>query len=1160
MTADDARPNFYTILGLDPDAPWNDASFSRTLTDKRNEWSRQATTGIKTSPATVTAKRNLGLIRGIEAQMRDPASRESQRQKARELAASQQAAERDKLAADLDLMLAKGYLWDVEVERLRRDHLGVLTANPDLARKVDKARHESRAQPGDPVRLPAVTERNIRSNLRIVGQADLYAVLRDVAPDVSERTARPQLLAAAEALYQKAQRNPNKQRPEVGAAQQLAGLAQQVFGSDDQRERHDTSMRLFPLDDLLARYEQALGAARAIDSRQAERFLREAVSAGIGLDEARQALAAHFRGKNWPVDLPSSAAEERLRAEVRCPHCGHLNDPGNAYCADCSRPLRESCPACDAVLPLAARACPRCGFPVIERAYAGYLADEAEASLERGDLVAAADLIGRWESAWPVPAGRPEPLADRARRARERLAALLADLGDKAGQATALMDERRYHDALRQLRGLPFRPPGVAALIERCEAAIGEASRLCREARAPGVPDERRALLYSEALHACADHAAARDGLALIPPPPPRRLRAEPDLARKVVRLTWEAVPGLSYSSVIFRSPRPLADSAPDGQYRRAVVRGRGEWEDNAPPAGVPLWYAVFTERDGATALSAHGAVTSPAVVLTADPELTLLPGDGQVRISWRLPENAGGIELTRAEVGPGGAVVPGTAIPLPLPAPGTRFLADADVRNGVTYRYVARATFGSGGHAGQGGQGAGQRSPGTTRDVTPAARPQPPGAVAVRGYAPPPGVAVYLHRVELRWPQGPDGIVKVIRTVPEGVALPGGDDFPEAALHSSQLVIEPDQGGDYWFTGLSLCTYTPVLFLNGRCYPGEPRHYALGPEVAGLLAEAGAAAADASGAAGALVAVTWTWPDAADAAVVAWDSPAGPFDPVAAPGHVRVARSPGQRAGRLDVPADDPHRLVLRVAAVRRAGGLDYVTSGLSVSATASVRPPAPAAAAAGDSGDKAGPGGEQAPRPRRGLLRPRGRGEPRRLGLLLEQVDVQLDGRHRAAAPELPRHRDAKQRALGVHPPQDGPHLAVELPPLAGVDVPAPEEHDQSRLAPAELGVAADRLPDRGGRDAAGVDRQLDVHVAELEGGHRDPGRTRLGGRGGRRRRVRLRLGRRKRDAYGGRQQEHRRDRQQQVGEQPAGDAELRVPGLPAPPAPAPVARRHR
>src|SRR5215470_13207969 len=110
----DDRPNFFVLLGLDPNAPWDDAVFQRELARAQNEWSRLASTGMRNRPKTVQAQRNLNLIPSIVDVMSDASGRDQERERARGLKATELAA-RGKVAADrLALLLARGYLFDEE--------------------------------------------------------------------------------------------------------------------------------------------------------------------------------------------------------------------------------------------------------------------------------------------------------------------------------------------------------------------------------------------------------------------------------------------------------------------------------------------------------------------------------------------------------------------------------------------------------------------------------------------------------------------------------------------------------------------------------------------------------------------------------------------------------------------------------------------------------------------------------------------------------------------------------------------------------------------------------------------------------------------------------------------------------------------------------------
>jgi hypothetical protein len=489
MTTDGEHPNYFIILGLDPAAPWDEEAIGKAISDKRGQWSKQ-TQGFKGTESYNAAKRGLGLISDIERVMRNPYEWKLHRQEALRQREDEAQAMRAEFAAQVDVILRKGFLWEYEYEKLRGDPT-FLDADPRLEDTEKRPAGGQHAEK-DSGRLDRSTESNLKANLRTVGKPDLYAVLRETVAGVSEVTPREELLAAAEKLYSTARNRADKNRPEIGARQQLAGMAQRVFCTDEMKERHDASTRLFPLDAMLTRYEQALDAAGAVDASQSEMFLREAAQKGIDVSCASDVFIAHFRGKNWRVDMPSSAAQHRLSAEA--------------------------------------------GQSVLE----------------------------------PV-------------------------MAEKVREATDLMDNRRYNGALRELRSLRSRPPAVALLISECEKAVGESGRLYQEARAHGLDDEYRAQLYMQALKACADNSDAVDALARIPPPPPRGLRAEADPVDQEVRLAWEPVAGLSYSSVIYRADGPVPPAALSEWDRLAMLRSRGEWKDTKPLVGRPMWYAVYT-------------------------------------------------------------------------------------------------------------------------------------------------------------------------------------------------------------------------------------------------------------------------------------------------------------------------------------------------------------------------------------------------------------------------------------------------------------------------------------------------------------------------------------------------------------------------------------
>ena len=909
MSGEVARPNFFLILGLDPEVPWDDAVFASALSNARALWSRQRS-GIKQHQTTVDARRNLGSVGEIKRVMMDPGAREAERRAALAERRDDARRQRARLTERVNLMLAKGFLYDAEYEDLQGD---LATADEALRQRVEAAqRRPLESAREDDERLDQATERNLKNNLGILGATDLYAVLREVEPGISGDSPRADLSEAADKLYRKARNTADKNRPEVGAMQELAGIARKIFGSDELMRKHTLSMLLLPLTEILERYEQALARVRAIDSRQFELFLEEAAGKGIDIARAKNAFTRYFRERNWSVEPPTASAERSLKAMVACPWCAMLNAPDLKHCANCGNPLKDECPGCGTRISASAGACPQCGFPVGQRPYAEYLAEETEACLTRGDAVGAADFLRQAAQAWPTGPKSQDPVAVRLKRAEEALEVVREQQRQAIEQINLLMESRSYRAARRQLRSLPYSSHATREMLARCEDAVRASDQRLREARRPGLPDERRAVLYLEALDHCADNGEALRELSLLPPVPPRRLRVEEDTERRVVRLTWDPAPDAGCSSVVVRADGPEPPRSPLGQHRHVVV-GRGLWEDDSPLIGRPMSYAVFTERNTGGTVSEHAAVTSEPVLLTAEPQVTARPGNREVELVWTLPENAATVEIQREEL-PGGRLVL-----LSAPEDGSTRRMDRNVRNEVRYRYTVRAVFT---YQVPGRPPVERRSRAAEREVIPMAPPALPGPVFARGGPPPPYMDFYLHRVELSWPQVEQGEVKILRSVPGDQRPTLGQEF--AAEELSRYVLVLREPIDIWMRESErTCYYTPVLAYNGRCYVGEARRYAIGPEVSDLRANH----------VGTSVAVTWDWPDGVGEALVAWDADTEPSDPVAAPLHTRVGRLGTEVAGRYDIAVGPFGTLFVQVAAVVRVHGTEFFTSGARTS-----------------------------------------------------------------------------------------------------------------------------------------------------------------------------------------------------------------------------------
>jgi len=862
----------------------------------------------------MTARWCLSNLREIERVMRDPALRSREQAAARQVRADGRRRRHDGLVERLDLVLAKGFLFDVELRALEAemDEVGVDSALRGRLTGVEvRSVEQARA---NPERLHPATELSIKASLATLQEPSLYAALARVDKTITEASPRDKLLAAAASLYRKAQNTAVKTKPEVGAMQQLAGHATRIFGDDDLTRRYNNSMLLAPLDELAERYEKNLAPVRALDASQVERFLQAAAEKGIDPVLAREFLVSYFGERNWRVELPGTASERALKRLLPCPRCERLNEPDAPFCRSCGRVMREQCPRCGLEVPIAAKVCPACSFPAGQRDWAEYLVEEAESAAGREDVGAAVENVVRAEQAWPAGADSTDDLAVRIRSARMSITRLQAARGQEAKNIAELMQDDQYRTALFRLRGLSVPLPSAGELIAECERKIAQAHELVRSAERPGTSGERKADLFLRALRICKDYEPARQGLESIPPEPPHDLRITVDEDRMVVRLDWEQDSPAGCAWVAVRAEGVKAPSSAADLRGQRVSRGISSpnWIDPDPVIGAPVRYAVYTQR-GAV-LSVRAAIAADVVFITMPAELTAKPADRAIELTWTIPPSAQGIELQRAEAG-------SSAPPVYLSAEtGQRHLVDRKLKNGTRYRYTIRARFAD---PTADRPGAVRYAPAAVAEATPSRPPEPLRAPHAQGGPPRSGMSFYDHEVVLRWEAPERGVIKILRAKPH-VMLRPGDDLSDAQLASHDHVHIGQPPWAHTLRGFGpYVQYFPVLAVDDRCHVGHPRRYLASPEVSDLTADYVSTS----------VRLRWIWPQLAEEALVAWDENAELPDPLAGPMQARVPRTGGEATGSFDIPVDAVAKLFVLVAVVARANGHEFISSGAPIS-----------------------------------------------------------------------------------------------------------------------------------------------------------------------------------------------------------------------------------
>ncbi|MEO6087689.1 MAG: zinc ribbon domain-containing protein [Umezawaea sp.] len=910
------RPNFFALLGLDPNAPWDQALYVRELAKHRNEWSIAAQNGFPQKKAQ-DAKYRLTLY----AEIKEVMSSADRRRQERELATRHELTaledRRREVDGRLSLMLAKGYLLAEEASGLRAEYPDVLAVDQALAGQFEGAEKRSAGTGTASARLPPEDESRLSRQLAEVGEINLYELLKGVDESITNTSSLPHLRKAAQELWERTHQTKDKSDPTLPTRGRLGVVAKSLFVSEEKRGQHDMSMKAATLQAIINRFETTLRIAESVSAEQFEMYLGEAQLGGVDdIVLAKRFFVAHFSKLGWAIELPAAESERQLRSRVQCPRCADLNDETSAACKTCGLLLREPCPSCGAVDPAYGLGCRRCGFPIGQRYLVEELIAQARSALEERDLEQARLHIDRAARIWAVPSDRTDPLAQEIREFKGAVDSTLLSIGEALARIEKLVEGHNYVAAVREIRTAPAGFPRRDVLLERAKTEIDKATELYLRARQPQTPNSRRAELYAAALDICADLSAARNELDQIPPDPPGRPRATVADPAAGVRLTWSASPHLDTAYVVIRvtgdrvPERPDEASSPARLGRTTETGFRDAAAADLP--GVPLRYAVFTERSGTFSAP---VVTKP-VVITSEATVETATDDGEVTLTWHVPDTAVRVEVSRAEIG----TEHDAPVLLAITVPGR--LTDTDVRNGGRYRYTVRVAY-------AGPEGGLVWSSGRSREAIPAGRPAPVGPLTVVRVST--ELSLAEHTTQLRWPSPGQGVVKVVRVRGAGT-LREGDRVTETDLyHAGRVLHGPSPVNDAWIDkGLVLCSYLPVVIVNGTGYVGRPRHYARIAEPTSIHVEYVGTGAR----------VGWTWPEGGTSVLVGCDlSDQAPVDPTVAVHQVLVGRHPGDRVGGCEIPADASTHVSVVLASAIDHEGLPFIGSGVPAQA---VRPTA--------------------------------------------------------------------------------------------------------------------------------------------------------------------------------------------------------------------------
>lgn len=682
------RPNFFDLLGLDPDKPWNQSEFERLIEDKRRQWSNVTSHQIG-QPAR-DAQRNLGLIGEMRRVMSDPKERNKEAEDRRAANDKQRQDRLDEFKKILAIAERKGYVQVKEIrEWATKTFKGILTEQ-QIKEYVTTKVVPDFLPPLSRPHLEPVRAKEIREELQLLHYDSLYTLLsKELNRKLSETSGREVLKQAADELNRLNQQKMNKDAY-VTAKIKLSGHAGVIFSKDSERQRYDETLRQEQMEELLQVYITACSPAQAIEAGQTKDFLRDARQKGWNTDEALDQLFQLASKNQWRITVPEGVVKQS-QEERRCGNCKQMNPKTGKFCTFCKEPLEISCPNCSSVVALDQIACGNCGFGtgdffMVKEMLKAVVGTDGRL-LPKVDLREARSTLKRAEELWSPK--QPDALA-------HQIAGLLKEAQQRAeGQERAiqeleqLLGKRFFFTAAPLLQKLPRWLPKWSTYEQAIQRATSEADRLVALANQAGTKPAEREGYFWKALQVCADCARAKDGLKQVALRPPSDLKIETRGTLALLRWTPSHSPGAEY--VVVRKTHDRPGGIQDGE--KLAETANAFYQDASPPIGLPVFYAVFAKRFGE--FSSGAAQASSAVFLKTEVAgLKHQVSADSVELTWTPPPNVKEIRVVRKEGAAPASLQDRTANVLPSPSPQANSLIDRDVQEGKHYFYVVYCYF----------------------------------------------------------------------------------------------------------------------------------------------------------------------------------------------------------------------------------------------------------------------------------------------------------------------------------------------------------------------------------------------------------------------------------------------------------------------------------
>lgn len=890
MLTDNTKPNFFILLDLNPDDPWDQAKFEQALRAKKNEWSRQSG---RPDIKGLTAKKNLELIKGVQDVLGDPIEREKQVQAARQLRTSNSKERIETFERELARAEAKGYLEKAELEKLIAEFKDVLTEQ-EIKSRIKVEVRTADPQTKEVHRLDPSTLNEINMKLQSVNISDLYELL-----GMHHKAPAQELCNAAQQLYNNMV-NRQPKTTEVTAKSALAGHAKVIFKSEEMRKEYNESLRQRTLDALLKGWEASINRTddKVMSAKQVSMFLEDASKAGWNNEQALTRLRKYARDHRWILTEPTIDAGIQT---LRCGYCDAINEKGGRnFCRQCNRELIFNCPNCGrSVLPDES-GCGKCGFLVGNRYWVDDSLAEIYGLLTAQETKAAEERLKIVEGAWTP--SKPDGRVQKIREYKAEIQRLMRAQQQTLEQLHQLIDRRQFYTARQFLSTHVREPfPNQQVYQNAITEGISQAQNMLKRAQSLTISHEEKAELCLQALHLCADYKDARDLLSTMPPAPPHNLQAR--AGGTSVNLTWDPSPSHGVEYKIVRKSYSQPTSLKDGQLLETVTGQM--YDDTRPEVGVPLFYAVFTLYE--EIVSTQAATLQQPVMLTQNvTNVTVRIADAMVDLSWQVPSNTHSVLVIRKDNMPPQMMNDGMRLSLI----DFTHLVDTNVQNGHTYFYGIFCQF-------KDHNGRLVNSPGITRSATPEIPPAPITHLLIESTKIAQG-----YQVRLSWQPPTKGRGVVLRSAQQ-MSLRVGEVIPASQLDRYGQILQDRQDTltDEW-THSGIGYYTPVVIFREMAYIGASQRYACVDDVSNLKYQN----------IGIALRMQWSWPANCQEVIVAYGYNGWPQLDEATANIRKVTRAEYDFHGHYDIRGATNQDHYIVVAAIIKQGSEQIIAPGARV------------------------------------------------------------------------------------------------------------------------------------------------------------------------------------------------------------------------------------